>query len=284
MKAEKSCMRAFLPLCLAVLVFLAACADLKSIRKFADISADSAGYTALSVDYVKSIEREKRYQEEKFHKDLDEKIKKRKEQQPALLGLHKGVEEYMKAIGALAADELVSYDKSIDSIAEDVKKTKLVEDKVTDAFSAIIKIITKAATDAYRQRELNRIISESNKDLQIVLTAMINIVELDFVSSLENEKVAIEKFYKEIVIVSEKAPPQQASIQLLRETWQKKQDEIETKEQSCIVYSRTLKKIAEGHQLLFDNRDKLSSRQVLDLINNYSNDISNLLKSVTNLN
>src|SRR4030042_6328167 len=99
MKPETRKWRMLLPVSLAAMVFLSACADLRSIRKFADTSADSAGYTSLSADYPKSIERQQRYQEEKDNAQLDKEFQKREEQQPALLALHKGVEEYMNALG-----------------------------------------------------------------------------------------------------------------------------------------------------------------------------------------
>lgn len=272
-----------LPVSLAALVFLAACADLKLIRKFADTSADSAGYTSLSADYPKSIERQKRYQEEKHHAQLDKEFQKRKEQQPALLGLHKGVKEYMSALGALASDELVSYDKSLDSLAGDIKKTKLIDEAKADAFAALTKLITKAATDMYRQRKLKQLIADSNRDFQIVIGAMSDIVGQDFVSSLDNESVAVDKYYKEIVTIADKAPPQQAAVELVKETWREKKDELEAKKQACGLYVKTLKKIGEGHQLLFDNQDKLSSKQLLDSINSYSKDVSELYKKIKDL-
>ena len=272
-----------LPISLAALVFLSACADLKSIRKFADTSADSAGYTSLSADYPKSIERQKRYQEEKYHAQLDKEFQKRKAQQPALLALHKGVEEYMSALGALASDELVSYDKSVDSLAGDVKKAKLIDDSKADAFASLTKLITKAATDMYRQRKLKQLIGDSNKDFQTVISAMTDIVGQDFVSSLDNEAAAIDKYYKEIVTIADKAPPQQAAVELLKEKWREKKDEVEVKKQACILYVKTLKTIGGGHQLLFENKDKLSSKQVLDSINSYGKDVSAIYKQIKDL-
>src|SRR5690242_19824776 len=58
------------------------CADLRAIRKFADTAADSAQYTALSSDYPKSIERQKRYQPNNQQQTLDSILKTRQSQQP----------------------------------------------------------------------------------------------------------------------------------------------------------------------------------------------------------
>ena len=266
----------------ALLVYLAGCADLKSIRKFADTSADSASYTSLSADYPQSIERQKRYQEENYAQ-LDKKYQERKAQQPTLIGLHKGIEEYMHALGALASDELVSYDKSLDSFAGDIKKAKVIDDTKADAFTALTKLIAKAATDMYRQRKLQQLIEDSNKDFQIVICAMTDIVGKDFVSSLDNEGTAADKYYKEIVTVADKTPPQQAAVELVKEKWREKKEEIEARKRACGLYVETLKKIGDGHQLLFDNKDKLSSKQFLGIIDSYSKDVSSLYKKIKDL-
>ncbi|MFA5924575.1 MAG: hypothetical protein WC856_25355 [Methylococcaceae bacterium] len=269
-----------------ILLLLSACADLKGIRQFSETSADSAGYTALSIDYVKSIERQKIFQDQSRHADLDKIIKTRKEQQDALLGLHRGVQEYMTAIGALAADELVSYDNALDSFSKNVKSAKLphLDDKSVDAFSALTKLIAKAATDAYRQKQLNLIIGESNTDFQVLIASMSDIVGLDYVSSLEDEEAAVDKFYQKIIVIADNAPPQQASIQLLKEIWQAKKDSIQAKKQSCILYAKSLKKIGEGHQLLYQNREKLTAKQFLDTLYGYRKEIEALNKEIHNIN
>jgi hypothetical protein len=180
---------------------------------------------------------------------------------------------------------LISYDKSLDSLAGVIKNAKLpsFDAKQVDAFTALTKVIAKAATDGYRQRELKRLIMESNSDFQLLVAAMTNIVGTDYVASLENERVAADKYYKEILMISEHAPPQQASIQLVKESWQNIQSNITAKKQICLLYVETLRKIGDGHQLLYDNRDTISSKQVLDSIYTYRNDIEGLFKAINEL-
>lgn len=276
-------LKILLSVSLAAIVLFTACADLKSIRSFADTSADSAGYTSLSGDYLKSIEREKLYQPESQHAHLENIIQMRKAQQPALLGLHKGISEYMSALGALASDETVSYDKSLDSLAGDIKKTKIIKDNEADAFISLTKFISKAATDLYRQKKLKQLISESNNDFQLVIAAMSGIVGTDLVSSLANESVAVDKYYKNIVTIAANAPPQQAAVELVNDKWKERQNELEAKKQACTLYAKTLEKIGKGHQLLFDNKDKLPSKQLLDSIKSYGKEVSAIYKQIKEL-
>ena len=285
MKVQAWNKKTLLILCFVSLVFLVSCVDLTAIRKFADTSADSAGYTSLTTDYINSIERLKRYQEEKFYKELDKQIEIRQKQKKPLLALHKGVEDYMHALGALASDDLVSYDKSLGSLSTEIKNAKLpgVEDKQVQAISGLTKLLAKAFTDGYRRAKLEEFIKESNSDFQSVIAAMTTIAGEAYVSSLDIEIVAVNEYYKNIVKISEKNPPQQASIELLKENWKSKIDAIDTKKQSCVLYTDTLKKIGQGHQSLFDNCDKLNTREFKAIISGYKNDIETLNKSIKDL-
>lgn len=274
-----------LALGLFVITFLTACADLTGIRQFSEVSADSASYTALSKDYVQSSERQKRFQDKTHGQELDKNSEERKKQLPIILSLHKGVQEYMLAIGALASDELVSYDKELDSLSNDIKAVKLphLDDNSINAFSALTKLIAKAATDAYRQRQLNQIIGEANDDFQILINAMSDIVGLDYVSSLKNEEVTMDKLYKKVELESENSKSQQASIQLLKESRDAKQDAIEAKMKSCKLYAEMLKTIGAGHKLLYDNRENLSAEQFLGTLHGYRKEIETLNNAIQEL-
>ncbi|MBI5875021.1 MAG: hypothetical protein HZB81_04125, partial [Deltaproteobacteria bacterium] len=103
---------------------LSGCADLKSIRAFSEISSESTAYTSFTDDYVKSVERQKRYQDASHYEKLDEIIKEREAQRSALLAIHKGVSDYMSALGELASDEIISYDKSLVEMSQTMETIK----------------------------------------------------------------------------------------------------------------------------------------------------------------
>ena len=76
------------------------CTDLKSIRKFSEISAESANFTTLTEDFITSVDRQKRYEDEKYYEKLDEISKKREALRPGLTALPKIIFEYMIKLGA----------------------------------------------------------------------------------------------------------------------------------------------------------------------------------------
>jgi len=266
--------RTFNTLALTTALLVSGCADLSNIKKFAATSADSAGYTSLVSDYEKSAERLKGYEPPEQAGQLDKTIAERKAQQKPLLDMLHGIQEYMNAVGSLASDQLVSCDKSLTNVSDALKATKAVGTNQADAFEALSALLARAATDAYRQDKLKMIIRDANPHFQKVIQAMTDIVSKDFVASLDAEKIGVDKYYSDIIETAKRAPPQDAAIELVKESWRQRVDDIEAKRQACEAYAKILETIGKGHQALYDNADHLSSTELLSTIDAYATAVS----------
>ena len=245
------------------------CANLSSIREFADISSKTAEHTKLVNDYVESPSNQRKYQPESQHQELDRIAKNRSKQKEALLLRHLLIEEYMDALGQLAADEVLTYDKEIDELGAAVEKGKFIEKKEAAAFSAIGKLLVKAVTDGWRQRKLKQLIDESNKPLQIVIGSLKQIVDEGFAGDLEIEKISVQKYYRAIILDSH----DKAGITALEEWQLSKLNTINNRGKAIETYSEALLKISEGHQKLYDSRDQVSSKELLGQMSRYAKDL-----------
>lgn len=272
-----------LGLVLCAVLLSPGCANLTNIKKFATASADSGNYTTLVTDYEKSAERQKAYERPDLAAQLDKTIQTRKAQQKPMLDLLQGIQGYMNAIGSLASDQLVSYDKSLSTVSDSLKQTQLLTTNQADAFDALTKLLATAATDAYRQSKLKAFIREANPNFQSVVEAVTNIVGKEFVASLDDEETATEKYFDDVVETAKRKPPQDAAIELVTETRQQRIAEIDTKRQACAIYVQTLVTIGKGHQALYDHVDQLSSAELLSTIDSYGTSISQLLAKLKQL-
>lgn len=260
---------------------LAGCADLKGIRKFSDSAADTASYTGLTSYYLGEFDHSKRYEEDAAKKkQLDQESIGRRKQEKALLGLHRGVQDYMKALGALASDEVISYDESLKKLGDEIKNTKLVSETQVDAYQKITGIIAKAATDGYRQRKLKQLIGDANEPFQKIAVALGEIVSSGYVLSLDNELDVMNSYYKEVIKL---APPNDPGTEMVKETWRTKKEDLAARRQACLAYADTIQKIAQAHQELFSNKDKLDAKATLDLIMSYAQDIDDLRNNIKEL-
>jgi hypothetical protein len=260
---------------------LAGCADLKSIRKFADSAADTASYTDLTADYIGGPDRMKGYEETKERQDeLEKESAAREKQEKALLGVHRGIQDYMKAIGALASDEVISYDQSLKNLGDEIKGAKLMSDSKVDAYQGIARILLKAATDGYRQSKLKDLIGEANEPFQKVAGGLKELVGDAYVRSLNNELEVLDIYYKDVV---KQAPANDPGTEMVKENWRTKREDLEKRKKACLTYAETIGKIAEAHQELFNNRDKLNVKLTLDMISSYSQDLDDLKKKIKQL-
>lgn len=264
---------------LAVLVLAAGCANLTAIREFASISTESAEYTRLVTDYVESPIRLKRYQSASRHDRLDRDAAARAAQRDRLLLRHRLIEEYMDALGRLAADGAVTYDKELDHLGNAVKERKFTDAKEADAFSVIAKVLVKGIADRWRQKHLKELITTSNEPLQVVVESLRVAVEQGFAGDPLREKEAIRQYYDDLVLESR----DKAGIAALEEWRDLRLTEIDTRARSIESYAQILRKIAQGHQQLYDGRDDLSKERLLHEMSRYAKDLRTMFAAIRNL-
>lgn len=262
-----------------LLVLGVGCANLAPITEFADISAQSAAYTDLVTQYVQFPERQKRFQPSNQHARLEQMTRDRAAQRERLLLRQALIEEYMDALGQLAADESVKYDKELDALGKAVVANKFAGERDAGAFASVSKILFRAATDDWRQRKLRELITESNAPFQDVVGALKQIVDQGFAGDAETEEIAIGKHYKAIILSSK----DMAGIAALEEWRDTRLAEVKGRRQAITEYSEVLSEIASGHQKLYDKRDDLGNRDLLQLMSRYAKELRRRFETLKNL-
>lgn len=256
------------------------CVNLSAIREFADISAESAAYTALVDDYVKSPERQKRYQEkEDLQKQLDRTSEERRSQKELLLLRHAVIEEYMDALGQLASDEAATYDKGIDALGKAVKDNKFAEKKEADAVSAIAKLLVRAVADGWRQRKLKQLIERSDAHLETAINALSKVVKEGFAGDVKNERIAINNYHKTKMMNS--SDP--AGIAALEEWKALRLAKMDDRDESILAYTEVLTKIKDGHRKLYEQRNDLKNLELLRQMSRYAKELRKVFNSIKDL-
>lgn len=257
---------------------LAGCADLGAIREFGNVSADSAGYTALTDGYIGGPERSKRHTlrtDEAQRAPLTRQGKAREAQRAQLQLYHLSVTQYMAALGALAADDVSNYDGQIDPLVDAASRNGLIAADKAGVVKALGKLLADAATNAYRQRELKQLISAGNAPLQTIIADMVRLMAA-FDSSVDNEAAMYDAYYDELMLMAGKKEPVAAEL-----LWSERGATLagfEQRKQAIAPYIETLKTIATAHQSLYDNRDKVSDKEVLAQLKKYTGQIRSTVK------
>jgi len=250
------------------------CANLTAIGDFAATSSEAAGYSRLVDQYAAWPEGEKRFEPESHWSQLDDLTAARKTQRKELLLYHTAIDDYMDALGRLAADALVSYDDEIDGLAKAVRSTPLgTRDRSEVAAAASIsKLLAKAVTDAWRQRELADLIEEANAPLQVVIAALKTEVDQGFAGDLDIEQTAIDLHYKRLERESHDPAGRAAALE-----WERAHRlDVDDRRRAIKAQSAILAKIARAHQVLYDQRDQLDDKELLREIEDYARQLRKL--------
>jgi hypothetical protein len=251
----------------ACLAFVAsACANLTAVREFASTSSDASQYSQLVVAYVDTPARMKRYEPESQRPALDREIAERKAQQEQLLLRQKLIQEYMDALGQLAGDELTTYDKELDALGNAVKTAKFVDQGEATAFAAVAKVLVLAVTDRWRQGKLVTLIEETDAPFQVVVGALVKVVEQAFSGDIANEREALNKYYTGL----ERQGKDPAGLAALAEWRELREGQIRGHEIAVRNYAVVLKTIAVGHHKLYESRHRLSRPEVQAEIHQYT--------------
>ncbi len=306
----------YTPPLVLVCVALVGCADLGAIRTWAETSADATSYSAILDDYSASPDRQRRYQEGASAEVLDTIKDLREEQVRRLLALHTATTEYMRAIGQLAADDIVIYDKELDAFTKAVKARDWFDSQQADAYVGLAKVLFKAATDGWRQNRLKDLISESNADLQIVVGTMRDSIKKEVRDAVELENQVISNhFAKSLRRVSGARKESEALAATIQSKGQldpslktqvvraleRNADGFEGVERIIVdvrtdhlagtmrrtraldEYDKILKNIADGHQALYDGRSDLDNKELLKNMIERANALRKAFGKVRNL-
>lgn len=252
------------------------CVDLKAVQDFANISAESAEYTTLVDNYVDFPNRQKRYQSEDRHAQLEAMAQERLSQKTELLLRHHVIEEYMEALGKLAADEIVDQSEELSQLTTKLQSQAGTSPAETEAFGKIAGVLTNAIGNKWRKRQIQELIERSNGPLQIILKSLKQIVVEGFGGDDQNEQFAIQSYYRTKIAQSNDP----AGIAALREWQERREKNLADHTQSIQAYSAILGKISEGHQKLYDERNDLAKAQLIKQIKKSVKELKDILDSI----
>ncbi len=252
------------------------CVDLRAIQDFANISAESAEYTSLIENYVDFPQRQKRYQPANQHARLDAMSQERMTRKTALLLRHEIIEEYMEALGQLAADEIVDTSKEIAQLTTTLESQVGTNSAETKAFGKIAGILTKAISDGWRKRQLQKLIGQSNDPLQTILKSLKQIEANGFAGDDQNEQLAIHTYYRTKIAQSNDP----AGIAALMEWKELRVSALADHTKTIQTYAALIDKISEGHQKLYDERKDLAKAELVKQITQSVKELKDLLKTI----
>ena len=188
--------------------------------------------------------------------------------------VYRALAAYFKSLGDISVGNLTTYDtKSLSEALTEGKFGRLTIDKNTvTAYSALGRLVMQAFTDGYRKQKIRDVIEAGNPSIQTLLgvfrTSIENLVmELDF--EKERHFALSSELLMEKMTGFDKVN--------LAKNYYKQIDEISVKQLQLRTFSKGLQTIAEGHQKLFDNRNKIKLKEIRAILGEYSAELQDLV-------
>jgi len=264
----------------ALLAFTQGCTtNLKAIQDFANLSAESAQYTTLVDEYLEFPNRQKHYQPPSRHANLDAMAQDRAAQESALLLRQSIIETYMKSLGRLAADEVVDNTEELSKLSAALQNHTGANPQETEAYEKIAGILTKVASDRWRQSQLRDLIEQANPPIQQILGSLHRIVSDGFGGDHQTEEAAIQNYYSTLTLESQD-PAGKAALAEWKEF---RMSQVHERSEAIQIYGKVLGNISDGHQRLFDQRQHLTKKEVLQQVGDSVKNLRTLLETIKKL-
>jgi hypothetical protein len=245
--------------CIAMLS--AACSDPKGVQTFSAMATDPSIAAGLAKSYAA---------EPTWNRDLhavwngpsQTTVLDRNAQAKSIIGIDTAIREYMQALGALAADNVVQSSTNVNDLKTGLtafQKTapNLISTADVTLITDFVQFLADLAENAYRNAKLSQIIGQSQAPFQQILDIQIKIVQRGIVPSLneyangyndaQSNLKTVSPWVKYVVNRDLTADEQAAGTQLAAAT----------------AYVKALGDIKTAHTALYDNRNNVLSGAML---------------------
>jgi hypothetical protein len=248
-------------LLLAFSLLLAGCVDLSEVGKFAALSETAnASFPSLVADIQDSCDRRANYAPEDGRQEVLLHCKNLSTSKDGLLQAQQVLLSYMEALKNLSSDKAVTYGEKLDALPDALSKSGLGDSQVK-ATTGLAKILFDAAIGGYRRREVGKLVGETNEDIQTLTVALRKVISGGYTTELNLEKDAIRDFYETGLKEHEKQEPLTAL--LVKRRWVDDLDKVQKRKSAALAYGKVMDSIAEGHQKLFDSRNRWSTEELV---------------------
>jgi hypothetical protein len=171
---------------------------------------------------------------------------------------------YFAALESLASNKVVDFDARIDALGAAVRENAHFDRARVLAVASMAKFASSRATDGYRRTRLRDAIATQNENVQVVTTALHDILDREFAQLLENDVAAQTRFYR--AALTESATREPLTAILVRDAYDERAAVLEERTAAIRALSQALLTVGRGHQALYDARAHLGGKALLALV------------------
>ena len=188
----------------------------------------------------------------------------RKIQAEALKKILSVVSEYMGVLATLSADGTVDYNKNISTMNTEISSLSArlsVHKRLSTTTLGAVGSIVQTLFKPWQAKQVKKIIEQANAPLQTILAGELRqIVTHDFQDDLNTESDMIDLYYDALL---NDGHPSSAAQDAVTEWREVRREQNSARLHAVTAYLRVLDNISNGHQKLYDNRNKLDDKRLV---------------------
>jgi hypothetical protein len=198
--------------------------------------------------------------------------------------IYNSIEGYFEGLGQLSQNELTTYnsDAVIRALTAEEFGPVRIDEQTATAFMSLSNTLLRASTDFYRRKKLAKYIERANEPIQVLLTKFEQIVGSNLTGELKFKRERMYAHHMDMkmnrTLTSDYEKGKATS------EYYKGLKAIQRKDMELKIFAQSLTQIAEGHQLLFLNRTKLSVKDLQGMLQSYSGNVNHLMSQFNKLN
>jgi len=196
--------------------------------------------------------------------------------------IYNSIRGYFDGLAHLSEGKLTNYhlDPLTASLTEGSFGNLKIDKKQVDAFSAISGILLNASTGIYRKNKIKNYVEQANTPLQILLNKFQFILQSNLEDELNFKKEKLYAFYSELLMNTSLNEFEKGKAS--REYYEQISD-IDIKQQQIKVFAKSLMDIAAAHQKIYDNRNKISGKELRNSLISIESNLEDIISQFNQL-
>ena len=264
---------------LITIIAFSSCVNLKHVNDFSSTSSESIKlFEELDYSFEQSCTDNcttKKINELKIDSDeCDCNLEKVADS--ITLKIYSSVNGYFEGLSKLSDNELTTYkteDLEIALIEGDFGSITIEETQVK-SYSQVSQILIRAFTDTYRKSKIKEYVKYANQAVKELINFLDFNLSSNLVGKLNVKKSRIKSDYFDLLDDNSLSTIEKRNS--LKEYYSIL-DDIKNQQKKINSYSKSLTKISEGHQKLYDNVDKLSVKEIKQSLFQYASEIKSII-------
>jgi len=196
--------------------------------------------------------------------------------------IYLSIRGYFEGLTDVSANDLTHY--KLDDLSASLTAGTFGDIKIdqqqADAYKMVSTILLDAVTGNYRKNKIKKYVGEANQPLQVLLNKFQFILQQNLEGELNFKKEKLYAYYRELLLndalndyEKEKAATE----------YYEALSAVNEEQHRIDLFANSLQDIAEGHQKIYDNRNKMTGKELSDSLIVYQSAISDAVSQFNKL-